>query len=337
MDLNVYGIGNPLIDIICRVSDQDLSELGLDKGIMRLVDDSERTQILEHISGREISFACGGSCPNTLIFLSALGITTALAGKIGNDEYGRLYAENLPEDHLNSQLIFDEGKTGSSIILVSPDSERTMNTYLGVNRNFGPGDVDIGIVAAASYLYFTGYMWDTEPQKQSVLKAIRTLKRNKDDPKVVFDIADPFAAGRNAEEFVQLIHDCVDIVFANREEAQILVKGKDPADSVEALSKISEIAVVKNGAKGSYIKEKGKPSIHIPARNIRAVDTTGAGDMYASGFIFGLCSGMSIRDSGICATYLASRVVEQYGAQFTPAERCRVAEEIHTGRWRFLT
>jgi sugar/nucleoside kinase (ribokinase family) len=334
-NLGIYGIGNPLIDIVVEAEDDDLEVLGLDKGIMHLVDLDERGNILERVKNRRTAYSCGGSAPNTLIFLSALGVNTALAGKIGGDAFGKRYSENLPGENMESQLVVGTGATGSSVILVTPDSERTMNTYLGTNREFSVDDVDLAVVRRAQYIYFTGYMWDTDLQKRAVLEATKVCRDN--GGIIAFDVADPFAVNRNRDAFRELIRANTDIVFANREEAKLLFGTDTGEEAVTALSEICDVAVVKDGAAGSLIKRKGKETERIPVRRVQAVDTTGAGDMYAAGFIYGIISGMGDRESGICASYLASRVVETWGAQFPPATRGVVAKEVLRGEWRYTS
>lgn len=336
--IDIYGIGNPLVDIICSVSDEDLEALKLDKGIMRLVDLEERKTILARIEGRDIVYRSGGSCPNTLSFLSALGIECAVAGKIGDDNEGRAYSEHLPGNHLKNELVIDpEGATGTSIILVTPDTERTMNTYLGANRLFTRADLHEATIEEAKYFYFTGYMWDTEEQKDAVLHTAKVIRKN--GGKIILDLADPFAVNRNREEFRGLVEEQADIVFANAEEAGLLYgheeEKMDADDAAQEIADRCGLAVVKDGASGSVVKRRGEPAQRIQVRTITAVDTTGAGDMYAAGFIYGVISGLSDRDSGICGSYLASRIVETFGAQFTPDERARVAEEVFDGTWRY--
>jgi len=333
--LDIYGIGNPLIDIVVRAEDEDLEALRLDKGIMRLIDLDERSRILERVQNRECAYSCGGAAPNTLIFLSALGVKSAVAGKIGKDDFGRRYAENLPAENMTSHLVTGESATGSSIILVTPDSERTMNTYLGANREFREDDVDLAAAERAGYFYFTGYMWDTENQKQAVRRVMKLFRER--GKKIAFDLADPFAVGRNLAAFRDLIRENVDIVFANREEGKLLFETDSAEDAVTALSEICELAVVKNGAAGSLLKRNGGQIERIPARRVQALDTTGAGDMYAAGFLYGLISGMGDRDAGVCASYLASRIVETWGAQFLPPVRRAVAGEVRRGSWRFAS
>ena len=191
----VYGIGNPLIDVIVNVTDEELKNLGLYKGTMNLINLDKRLELTAFIKGKAPQFSCGGSCPNTVITLSSLGIETTLAGKIGSDEYGTIYKSRLNSLNVRDNLaVSEENVTGSSIILITPDSERTMNTYLGANRDFCPDDVIESEVARADFFQFTGYMWDTKNQMEAIRKAMDIAKRN--NVKISFDIADPFAVGR---------------------------------------------------------------------------------------------------------------------------------------------
>ena len=330
----VFGIGNPLIDIIAQVEDSDIESLGLDKGIMRLVDLDERAVILDRISSKEIIYRSGGSCPNTLVFLAALGVDCALAGTIASDEEGRAYRDHLPTNHLTSVIAIEpEGATGTSIILVTPEGERTMNTYLGVNRKFGIDDIDNSVLESAGSLYFTGYMWDTEAQKEAVLHAVSVIRSA--GGRVFFDLADPFAVGRNVDEFRDLVTKSADVVFANADEARLLYDTGSADEAASVIAEKCDLVVVKDGAAGSVVKRAGEPAVYIPARRIQAVDTTGAGDMYAAGFIYGFLNQFSDRDAGLCGSYLASRIVETFGAQFTPEDRENVAAEVHAGKWRY--
>ncbi len=332
MDLDIYGIGNPLIDILVNVTEDHLKELGLNKGTMHLIDMERRTEMLKFIGTEDKVYSCGGSCPNTMIALSAFGMKAALAGKIGNDSFGNIYEQQISEHNIVSELRYGDGATGSSIIMVSPDTERTMSTYLGINRQFCKADIDTTVIELAKYFYFTGYMWDTDLQKESILHALKTAENT--GTKIIFDVADPFAVNRNREEFITLIRDHVDIVFANREEARIMFHTENPEESAKTLSELCDIAIVKNGHQGSII-QTGSELIRIPVNPVTAVDTTGAGDMYAAGFIYGLCRGFSLEDSGICASFLASQIVTSHGAQFTAEQRLKLNIALESGSWNF--
>ncbi len=313
----VYGIGNPLIDVLVQVTEQEVSDLGLHKDTMNLISLDKRLELTEFIKSRkQPTFSCGGSCPNTVITLASLGIETTLAGKVGHDEYGDIYRQRLSSLGVKDSLaVSQDNVTGSSIILITPDSERTMNTYLGANRDFCPDDVIASEVANADFFHFTGYMWDSENQKQSILKALEIAKAN--NVKVSFDIADPFAVGRYHDAFLELITQSCDIVFANKDEARIMFDNYDPYECCKTMGKLCETAVVKNGKKGSFISYR-RQMFEIPVQGPQTpVDTTGAGDTYAAGFLYGLCMGKDVQSSGAIASTLAGQIIRQVGAQFS--------------------
>ena len=312
----VYGIGNPLIDVLVGVSDDELKDLGLYKGTMNLISLDKRLELTEFIKTKKPSFSCGGSCPNTVITLSALGVETTLAGKVGTDEYGTIYRDRLQSLGVRDNLAVSQANvTGSSIILITPDSERTMNTYLGANRDFCPDDVIESEVARADFFQFTGYMWDTKNQMEAIRKTLDIARRN--NVVVSFDIADPFAVGRYHDAFLELIENHCDIVFANKEEARMLFDNYDPYGCCKSMGKLCETAIVKNGKKGSFISYRRR-IYEIPVQGPETpVDTTGAGDTYAAGFLYGLCNGMDVERSGNVASALAGQIIKQVGAQFS--------------------
>jgi len=311
----VYGIGNPLIDIIVQVSDEDLATLGIHKGTMHLIDTQRRNSLLEFLSQKQFSYSCGGSCPNTIITLASLGVETTLAGMVGNDEFGSIYQKRLVELSVKDELAYCDEPTGSSIILISPDSERTMNTYLGANRLYGRENVVEKTLRDADFFHFTGYMWDTQPQKEAVSFALDIAKEAK--TMVTFDIADPFAVGRNRDSFLSLIKNYANVVFANSEEARILFDNYDAYECCKSMGKLCDIAIVKNGKQGSFISYH-REILKIPVQGpVVPTDTTGAGDVYAAGFLYGLCQNYDVKQSGYIASFLAGEIIQQRGAQFS--------------------
>lgn len=330
--LEVYSIGNILIDILADVEDSDLAQLKLDKGIMKLVAEDERTAILNHIESKDKVYNCGGSAPNTVIALASLGVKAGLSGKVGHDELGDKYISQL-EDHGAKSFVSAEadGVTGTSIILISPDSERTMNTSLGINQAFNKTNVDPSAIKDADYFHFTGYMWDTDNQKEALLEAIKIAEENK--TKIAFDLADPFAVERGKKDFMRLIEKHYNIVFANAEEAKILFDDDNPEKNAKRLNDICDIALVKDGKHGSYVASGGK-IYNIPVHKVDSVvDSTGEGDIYASGFLFGQCKGYDLEKSGRFASWLASLIVQEMGAQFHEEKLQMIRAAIKDGSW----
>lgn len=329
----IYGIGNPLIDIIVNVEENDLVDLGIHKGTMALINGERMEELLAFSRGRTVSYSCGGSCPNTIIALASLGIDVTIAGKIASDENGAIYRSRLKELGVGDELVEStDERTGSTVILITPDSERSMNTYLGANRLYGKDDVNIDTVAKADIFHFTGYMWDTESQQGAIMRALEVAAKN--DTLVSFDVADPFAVGRYRQAFLSLISEKCDIVFANREEARILFDNYDPYECCRSMGKLCRIAVVKNGKKGSFISCDGKIS-SIPVKGpVIPTDTTGAGDVYAAGFLYGIYHRYPVRESGIIASILAGEIITQRGAQFSQEKSAELRAYLQSPAWR---
>ena len=325
----VYGIGNPLIDFLCYADESDLEALSLSKGTMLLVDEKKRAEILERMKGRKVVCSCGGSCPNTMVTLRALGVETTLAGGIGCDEYGKMYREKLRESGVNDELVEFSASTGTSIILLTEDRERTMNTYLGANRLYDDSCVNPKSVRKAELFYFTGYMWDTEAQRSAVKKVLDYAKEN--GIKVAFDLADPFAVGRYRKDFLSIVENFCDIVFANSEEARFLLNNYDAYECCRSMGKLAPIAAVKDGRRGSWVSDNGKLTRRPLYGSSAPVDTTGAGDTYAAGFLYGILNGLTAEQSGKIASYLAGEITGQTGAQFDKKKAEEVRKVISSG------
>lgn len=305
------GLGNPLVDILVYVDDELLEKNSLNKGIMHLIDYERKARLLDLIKDRPIEMQPGGDCPNTITTLSLLGLKAAFTGKVGYDELGLLFEKMLKKKNVISYLRKVDRNTGTSIILITPDKERTMNTYLGACREYGKDDLPQEMIQNSTLFYFTGYMWDTENQKEAARNAIQIAKRR--GVKVVFDVADPFAADRYREDFLKMLRDDIDIVLANAQETKILT-GKELEKGIKELGELCSIAVVKNGGMDTLISNKGK-ILSIPSFESEVVDTTGAGDNFAAGFIYGLISGYPVEKCGRIASFVASKTIEKIGAQ----------------------
>ena len=309
----IFGIGNPLIDVVINATEEDIVRLELSKGTMALVDSKRQREILNYYKKKTPNYFPGGSAPNTLLACSGLGIKSHISGKIGNDLLGEIYLERVREYGTDSGIVLGEGLTGSSVILVTPDGERTMNTNLGMCQEYASEDIDEEKLSNAKFFYFTGYMWDTDSQKSAIKKAIQIAKGN--NVKIVFDVADPFAVNRNKGSFLQLIKQDIDILFANKSELKILMDSEDLDFCIGDLKKVVKNFGIKLGKDGSTIFNDNEKYVIEPSP-VLAKDTTGAGDMYAAGFLASLAKGNNYESAGKVAVKLAEEVIQIQGAQF---------------------
>jgi len=311
-EYDVCGLGNPLVDILVHVKDEFLAENGLNKGIMHLIEKDERKKLLHLLRDAPKQMEAGGDCPNTIAALAMLGARSAFTGKVGKDELGTIFEQKMQHRGVHSFLRKCDADTGTSIILITPDRERTMNTCLSACRKYGRDDIPAEVIENSGFFYVTGYMWDTESQKDACRYALSIAKKK--GVRIAFDAADPFAAGRYRDEFIGLIKEDVDVLFSNAHEARILTGLDDIEEGLRTLGKLCPIAVIKNGAKDTLICS-GWNVIRVPSFKTKAVDTTGAGDNFAAGFLYGLLKDFTLDRCGLIASFVASKSIEKIGAQ----------------------
>ena len=321
MQYDVYGVGNALLDIQARVADSVLTDLRFSKGIMTLVDEATQEQVLSKLDGVKINRCAGGSAANTIMGVADFGGKAAYVGKVGQDETGGVYMDDMRKMsvHINSQPI--ETRTGTCVVLITEDAQRTMLTNLAASSQLGPDDIVESEIQKAKYVYIEGYLFGGEPTKSAALKAIELAKKN--GVKVAFTVSDPFLIQYNRDLFLRLIEGPVDLLFCNLDEARALTGKHDPIDCAQEIHKHAENVALTLGGDGSILMHEGQV-IPIEGVPCQAVDTTGAGDMYAAGILYGITNGLSWKQAGHLASHAASRVVAQMGARlqrrFTPAE-----------------
>jgi len=315
----VYGIGNPLMDIVMKGSYADLERLGVRPGTMNLVDHD--TQALVLGSGTDPVRLPGGSAANTLrgtAFLSGSANNPSVrmwyGGAVGADEMSRQFAEGLSAVGVRPLVATVDAPTGSSAILVTPDLERTMFTHLGACRLFGEDDIDTAVLAESDWLYTTGYMWDTESQERAVRRAIGLAAEHR--TAVAFDIADPFVVERYHRRLVEYLPGRIDLIFGNEEElARLTGFTGEPEGLAQAARRFAPIVALKIGKRGCVVaSEDGVRRIEGFAVDAR--DTTGAGDAYAGGFLYALLTGESIDKAAGLANRLAAAVVTVPGCRY---------------------
>ena len=310
MPFDVFGMCNALYDLQAEVHDSVLDELGLDKGSMMLIDEERQREIVPKIYTHLVNTESGGSGANTMFGVAVLGGTACFTSRVGDDEHADLYREGLAKKGVKPNLGVGNGDTGISLIMVTPDAQRTMCTFLGEARELRKEDVNLDDLRASKYLYVTGYLWDTDNQKEAVLHAMH--EANRAGVKVALSLSDPFCVNRHKADFLRIIKEHVDLLFGNFHEAQAMTDTENPYEAVRALAQHSEIAVVTMDDKGSVIC-RGSEMHEIPVYPVKAVDTTGAGDMYAAGLLYGLTQGLSLDITGRIASYAAAQVVAKMG------------------------
>jgi sugar/nucleoside kinase (ribokinase family) len=325
MRFDVFGMCNALFDIQATVTDRVLDDLGVRKGGMHLIEDRQREKVVLRIAGSIVNTAAGGSGANTMSGLAMLGGRACYTSRVGDDEFGVRYREGLASMGVKPNLGVGDGATGVSIILVTPDAQRTMLTYLGQSRNLQPEDIVEADIAESACVYITGYLWDMDGQKAAVMRAIQGAKRV--GAKVAFSLADMFCVERNRDDFADMLRKCVDIVFANSDEARALTGAPTASEAARALSAWCTVVAVTDGSRGSIIRN-GTMSASIPACDVNVVDTTGAGDMYAAGLLYGLSRSLSIESAGRIASYCAGQVVSRMGPRLERVDSSEIDKMI---------
>ena len=320
----VLGMGNALVDIITRIEDDAiLDSFGLPKGSMTLVDLDTSNYIHSETAGMPKSKASGGSAANTIHGLAHLGIETGFVGAVGNDDMGRFFKKDMQVNQINPILFRTMHETGRAMALISSDSERTFATYLGASVDLSVDDITHDIFEGYDYFYVEGYLVQN---KEMIEKAMRLAAAA--NLKVCLDLASFNVVQDNIEFFMSLISKYVDILFANEEEIRALC-GKSPEEGALEIRDLVEVVVIKLGAEGSFCVCK-EEMVRIGVRPSTPIDTTGAGDLYASGFIYGHMKGLSPETCGQMGAILSGRVIELIGAKMDEAHWENLRREIQS-------
>jgi sugar/nucleoside kinase (ribokinase family) len=310
---DVTGIGNAIVDIIGRCDDSYLTQIGAAKGSMRLVDAAEIARIYSGMGPAvEIS---GGSAANTLAGVASFGGKAAFIGKIADDEFGRIFAHDIRSIGVNFTATAVNGgaPTSRSLILVTPDGERTMNTFLGISTALDENQLDRKLIADSAILYLEGYLFDLPDAKRAFHAAADTAKRA--GRKVALSLSDGFCVDRHRAEFLQLIRSSIDIVFANESEIKSLYQTQSYDEAAASARRDIKLAVLTRSAKGSHIFTDGQDIAIAAAHVAKVVDTTGAGDLYAAGFLYGVARDLPLEACGRLASVAAAEVISHIGAR----------------------
>ncbi len=323
MKFDVFGIGNALVDIQAQVSDEQLQMAGFDKGIMTLVDDEQQRQVLLSLDGSSLNRCAGGSAANTVMGIANFGGSSAYTGKVAADETGQFFLDDMRQQGVTIEVApATAGQTGTCAIMITADAQRTMLTNLAVSGTLTAADVDETAIADSRYVYVEGYLLTGDTTKAAAYRAIELARKH--NVKVAFTASDPFLVNMLRDEMIELIEGPVDLFFCNEEEAKSLTQKDDPVECAREIHLHAENVALTLGANGSLLMHEGE-LIPIEGVDVDAIDTTGAGDMYAGALMYGITNGLTWKESGHLASHAAARIVTQLGARM---ERRFTREEI---------
>ena len=307
--MKIIGIGNAIVDVICKVEENFLEKNKLTKSTMKLVDEIEFKKLLSNLKIEDT--VAGGSVANSIVGLSQLGNEVGFIGKVSDDELGKKYEEGLKKE--NVKYFYSKKKeampTGTCLILITPDSERTMVTFLGTAGQINESDINVDSIKKSQILFLEGYLWDEGNPRKAFDKAIQNSN------KVAMSLSDLFCVERHKSHFLDLVKNKIDITFANEQEISSLTDSKNFSEIIEFSKKIKKIVVVTRGEKGA-VAIKNNEVVEFPSKKVlKVLDLTGAGDLFASGFLNGYVNNKSLKDSLQNGTEMAAKVIQIIGAR----------------------
>jgi len=307
--MQILGIGNAIVDVICKVKDSFLSENNLTKSTMRLVDATEFKKLLSNLKIEET--ISGGSVANSIVGLSQLGNKVGFIGKVNDDELGDKYEEGLKKEKV--EYFYSKKKeelsTGTCLILITPDFERTMCTFLGIAGKINENDVDINAVKNSEIIFLEGYLWDEGNPKKAFDKAIQSSN------KVAMSLSDLFCVERHKPHFLDLVKNKLNIIFANEQEILSLINTKNFDEVISFGKQIGKLIVITRGEKGSIAIHKNEIAECDIQKNLKIVDLTGAGDLFAAGFLHSHVNNLSLKESLEKGTDMSLKIIQKIGAR----------------------
>ena len=307
--MKILGIGNAIVDVLCKVSDKFLVENSLTKSTMKLIDENEFKKLISLLKIEET--VSGGSVANSIVGLSQLGNKVGFLGKISDDNLGKKYEQGLKKENVN--YLYNKKKesipTGSCLILITPDSERTMCTFLGTAGKISSQDVSEDVIKNSEMIFLEGYLWDKGDPKKAFDKAIQCSK------KTAMTLSDVFCVERHKSDFLDLVKNSLDIIFANEQEITSLIDAKSFEEVISFSKQLKKNIIITRGEKGSINIFKEDLIECDAKKNLNIKDLTGAGDLFAAGYLHGIINNLSIKESLIKGTELSSKIIQKIGAR----------------------
>ncbi|MGB2401373.1 MAG: adenosine kinase [Porticoccaceae bacterium] len=317
---NIYAIGAALVDTEVAVSDEFLQGQSIDKGVMTLVEQSRQAELLDALNscGASLHRQSGGSACNTAVAASYFGATACFGGKVANDEDGELFATDLEQANVSFYSAKSgAGITGKCLVMVTDDAERTMNTYLGVSDNFSEAEIDHNALMSSEWFYIEGYL-QTDGNRTAVVKTA-VEKAKQEGVKVALSLSDPFVAQLFADNLKSVIGDGVDLIFCNKDEAQAFTQEDSLDSAAEQLKAYAKTFAITDGANGALIFN-GQEFFNAPALKAKAIDSNGAGDMFAGAFLYAITADKDYQWAAQLANRAAAMVVERFGPRLEAAD-----------------
>ena len=307
--MKVLGIGNAIVDVLCKVNDEFLIQNSLTKSTMKLIDESKFKNLLSGLSIEDT--ISGGSIANSIVGLSQLGNKVGFIGKVNDDELGQKYEVGLKKEKVSFlyKKKYEPTPTGTCLILITPDSERTMCTFLGTAGKVSDKDVDADQIRTAEITFLEGYLWDEGEPKKAFDKAI--INSNK----VAMSLSDLFCVERHKAQFLELVKHKLDIIFANEQEILSLIDSKSFDEAVDFAKSLNKNVIITRGEKGALAVNKGEIVECAAEKNLHVTDLTGAGDLFAAGYLHGIINNLSIHESLKKGTEMSTKVIQKIGAR----------------------
>lgn len=325
---DVYGIGNALVDIVTEVDLDFFVKNEIEKGVMTLVDEKRQHQLIKAIDMKKSKMSCGGSAANTVIGVSQFGGKSFYSCLVGKDDLGKFFLQDLKRNGVNTNLTAEtcpQGITGKVLVMTTPDAERTMNTFLGISSHLSPEHLDENALVNSAYLYLEGYLVTSSSGLTAMKEAKKIAERN--NLKVALTFSDPSMVKYFSKQMGEVIGASVDLLFCNEEEAMIYTGTETLNEAREKLKDVAKHFVITLGANGAMIYD-GDTFISIEPYKVKALDTNGAGDMFAGAFLFGITHGHSYAEAGKLASLASSRVVTQFGPRLEPKQVQKVLGDL---------
>lgn len=311
---DVFGMGNALVDSVCLVTEKFLKDNDIEKGLMTLVDDKKQMSIIEKIKGSEPFIQSGGSVTNSIYTLSQLGGSGYLSFLISDDNYGKLFLEDINKSGISTgeeNFYIKPGMTGSCLVLTTPDAERTMNTCLAISAEYSSDNINFEDLALSKYLYIEGYLVTSEIAMEAIEKSISFSRKN--NVKIALTFSDLSMVKYFRNNFEKILKEKIDLLFCNKDEAETFTGEKNFKKCCDKMLSYSDLVIITMGSEGSVILSKSNDLIKIQPFEANAIDTVGAGDTFAGGFLYGINNGLDFEKSGKLASALSSKVVTKLG------------------------